>query len=217
MSVRTTAVCLVAAPIAGLVGTLAMPDLDGTPTEQLEALAAGGSMFLIANAALLLCFVLFALGLSGLAHASDGRRGAWWRVLATSAVTAAVGWILHAAVVGYGMSRLSMAAAGVLDSSAPVVETLYDGSAFLMLLLPMLATTVVGTIGLSIGLWRTGLAPWWGALLVVLGLAADFVAPDGISGIAMFALMAVGLFTCAVRLIARRPAVSEQPEQAVTV
>ena len=30
-------------------------------------------------------------------------------------------------------------------------------------------------------------------------------------------LMAVGLFTCAVRLIARRPAVSEQPEQAVTV
>ncbi|MEV5553385.1 hypothetical protein AB0L44_06980 [Nonomuraea wenchangensis] len=58
---------------------------------------------------------------------------------------------------------------------------------------------------LAVALWRTRLAPWWAAVTLVVALAADFTAPDAMSGIMMFALMGVALAPLAARLFALEP------------
>jgi hypothetical protein len=83
-----------------------------------------------------------------------------------------------------------------------IAEAMFTAPTFVVLIVPVLLATVVGTVALAVALWRTQLAPRWAAVTLVVALAADFVAPDAVSGIAMFALMGVALAPLSARLLA---------------
>jgi hypothetical protein len=198
MSRRSTAVALITAAIAGLAGTILLP-ASADAAAQLALIEAQPAAWMGANALLLISFLCFAgglFGLTGLFRAQGSRLG----VVAT--VLAAIGWALHIGPVAYVMAQYPLAHQADQAGAAEIAEAMFTAPSFVVLILPVLLATVVGTIALAVALWRTRLAPRWAAVTLVVALAADFAAPDAVSGIIMFALMGVALAPLFARLLA---------------
>ncbi|MEV4835877.1 hypothetical protein AB0K05_15205 [Nonomuraea sp. NPDC049486] len=196
MSRRSTAVALLTAAVAGLAGTILLPS-SADAAAQLALIEARPALWMGANVLLVVSFLCFAgalLGLTGLFRARGSRLGV------TGAVLAALGWALHIGPVAYVMAQYPLAHHTDRAGAAEIAGAMFAAPPFAVLIVPVLLTTVVGTLTLAVAFWRTRLAPRWAAATLVVALAADFAAPDAVSGIMMFALMGVALAPLAARL-----------------
>ena len=205
MSHRAGAIALIAAPIVGLAATLTLPALPADGAARLSVIEAESTRFLAANLLLLASFTLFVLAVLAL-RARLAERGSRWG--AAAALAAAVGWVMHNAIVGMVMAQLPMAQAEDAAGAGALSEALFEGIGFTAVLLPMLVLTEIGTILLVIALWRAGLAPLWASVVVILALVSEFVAPAPFDGIALYALLTLGFGAIALRQL-------KQPQAAV--
>lgn len=193
---RTTALVLATGAVVGLAGVLVLPRLPGGTAEQLHTIADHGTIFLAGSA---LTFVSAALLMLGFARLTGEFRAGGARIGATFAMVAALGWFLHTALIAVNAVTYQLAQQPDPAAMAALADSLYAGPVFLTILLPMLVSTVVGMIGATIALWRSGRAPVWVLPLVVLALVSDFVAPEQVSGVPMFALLAIAFGVLALR------------------
>lgn len=198
MSRRSTAVALLAAPIAGLAGTILLP-VSAETGAQLALIDEQPGRWIGANVLLVISFLCFAGGLLGLAGLFRTERS---RLGVVAAGLAALGWALHVGPIAYVMAQYPLASHPDRAAAVEIAEAMFTAPSFVVLILPVLLATVAGTIALAVAFWRTGLAPRWAALTLIAALMADFVAPDAVSGIVMFALMAVALAPLSARLLA---------------
>lgn len=191
---RPILLTLPAAPLLGLLGVLLLPAQPAQPADPAGALAAiagNAGIWLGANAALVAGQILLVVAmavLGGLLHARASRLGA------VGAALLAFSSVLHVGVLGFGLARLPIAGS-TSPAAVPIAESLYSGIAFAVLIVPTLVTALVGVALLAAAVWRTRIAPRWVPVVLVAGVASDFVEP--ISGIGLFALWTVGFGTIA--------------------
>ena len=188
------AVCLIAAPLAGLAAAAVAPARRHDSEEQLETIADNTGRFGLAVLLTLASLALLVVAVIALASRLDGRREgpvgaafAFAGIVAASALTG-IHW------VDYHLAQLTARAVGVdLD------ERISSGSAYLLLTLVALGVSV-GLIVLVAGLYRAReLSPLFtgavcaGAVLVPVG----HIALEGGWARALqlvgYALLAVGL------------------------
>jgi len=210
MSRRSTAVALLAAPVTGLAGTILLPASADAAT-QLALIEAQPGRWLGANVLLVISFLCFAgalIGLTSMFRAQGSRLGT-----AATAVTA-LGWALHIGPVAYVMAQYALALHSDHVVAAEIAEAMFAAPSFVVLIVPVLVATVVGTLALAVALWRTRLAPRWAVVTLVVALVVDFAGPDGVSGIMMFALMSAALAPLSARLVRET---STEPRVAASV
>lgn len=178
---------LVVGAALGLAGVLVLPaQPEGG---QLASIAAAPDRFLAGSALNFLAATLIGAGLLilGQRAAGQGRR-----VAAAFAGVAGVGWLLHTVVIAINAASYELALESDRTVATRLLESLYEGPVFLGALVPMLVLTLVGMVGAPMALWRAGHAPLWSTVAVVLAIFSDFVGPEELSGVPMFALLVIG-------------------------
>lgn len=175
--------------VIGLAGVLILTTLPSADDGTLAAIAAASTSFLLGNALTFVGTALIGAGLLVIGHhcARHGHRAS-----AAFARIAGVGWLLHTALIAHNAVSYELALLPDRAAATDLETQIYAGPVFLGVLLPMLALSVVGTIGAGIALWRTGHAPIWAAASLVLAMISDFVAPEEVSGVPMFVLLLAG-------------------------
>lgn len=103
------------------------------------------------------------------------------RAAAALSAVAGAGWLLHTALIAHNAVSYELALLPDRAAAAALADRIYAGPVFLAILLPMLALSVVGTIGAAVALWRAGHARSWAAACLALAILSDFVAPERVS------------------------------------
>jgi hypothetical protein len=173
----------------GLAGVLILTTLPSADDGTLAAIAAASTSFLLGNALTFLGSALIGAGLLVIGHHCT-RHG--HRASAALSRIAGVGWLLHTALIAHNAVSYELALLPDRTAATDLETQIFAGPVFLGLLLPMLALSVVGTIGTGIALWRAGHAPIWAAACLVLAMISDFVAPEAVSGVPTFVLLLAG-------------------------
>lgn len=174
--------------VTGLAGVLTLASM-GVGADELSSIAASSGRFLAGNLLTFIGTALIGAGLLAVGHACAGHGH---RVASALSRVAGVGWLLHTALIAHNAVSYELALLPDRAAAAALEERIYAGPVFLGLLLPMLALSVIGTIGAGIALWRAGHAPAWAAACLALAIVSDFVAPERFSGVPMFVLLVVG-------------------------
>jgi hypothetical protein len=177
---RTSAgLSLIAAPLAGLIGGLIFPPLPRDTAGTLANISEHSGRFLVANFLFLVAFALMVSAVLGIMHLLRNR------VVALGHIGGGLfllGSFLHAAVIGYALVQLPIAASGGdTGQIVALTEGTYASTAFLLLLAMMLIPSVLGSLILAIAVWRARVAPLWVAVVIVVGVATDFVVPDNLN------------------------------------
>ncbi|HEX5596497.1 MAG TPA: hypothetical protein VFX61_10855 [Micromonosporaceae bacterium] len=195
-STSRPAICLTAGAALGLAGVVLMPRLVGSQIENLEVIAAHSGRFLAASALTFVSAILLAVGfaLVGGEMARGGHRRA-----SVLLILGSVGWLLHTAVIAVNAVMSELASSTARAEMAELADQIFEGPVFVGLLIPMMLATVIGMIGTGIVLWRTGRAPIWVGAVIAIALFLDFVTPEQLSGIPMFALLTVAFGALAAR------------------
>lgn len=197
MNTRWAVGALVAAPLVGLGAVLLGPDLGATGAQRLAAVDGQGGRFLWGNVLLIGSFLLILPGLALLGRALRARGSRWGGAMA---LASCAGWALHIGIIGFVLAQLPLAAAATPDAAA-LADALFDSPAFMVLLLPMLAATMLGMPLLFVAAWRAGLAPLASVLLLVAALAVDLAElPAPYGGAIFHGLLATSLVPVARRL-----------------
>lgn len=175
--------------VIGLAGVVILTTLPSADDSALAAIAAASTSFLLGNALTFGGTALLGAGLLVIGHhcARHGHRAS-----AAFSRIAGVGWLLHTALIAHNAVSYELALLPDRAAATDLETQIYAGPVFLGLLVPMLALSVVGTIGTGITLWRAGHAPIWAAASLVLAMISDFVAPEAVSGVPTFALLVAG-------------------------
>ena len=85
--------------------------------------------------------------------------------------------VLHVGVLAYALAQLPLAEAGATSAA----DEMFGSGAFVALVVPTLATIYLGMVLTAVGVWRTGAAPRWVPVALVVAPALEFVAyPAGI-------------------------------------
>lgn len=140
--------------------------------------------WLTANLALILGQLLLVVAMVVLGAAFRARES---RIGVAGAGLLGVSSALHVGVLGFGLARLPIAGSGS-PAAVPILEALYSGAAFALLIVPTLVTALVGVVLVAVAVWRTRLAPRWVPFVLVAAVAADFVEPTGIGLFALWTL-----------------------------
>jgi hypothetical protein len=184
-----------AGPLAGLLGVTLLPKFpNDDAAASLTGIAAQPNRWLIANLLLLASFLLI---IPALLTLTEHLRIRAPRLGPIAGWVSVVGFALHLGLVGFVMAQLPLARSGAQGAEA-VAEQMFSSPAFIALLVPMLLTTTVGLVLLTVAVWRTAIAPRWAALTLTAGIVWDFAAPEEItgvqiSGVGIFVFLAIGL------------------------
>jgi hypothetical protein len=190
---------LLIAPLLGLAGLFLLPAMPTDPAGQLIVIAENPGRWLVANLVLIasqLLLVPAMLLLARLLQSSRSRAGTLGAVLMVASA------VLHVGVLGYVTAQLPMAEA----AATAAVDRMF-GTAFTALIVPTLATAYLGIILVSIGIWRTRLAPRWVPVALLVGTIMDLIEPIGAYG--MFTLWALGFGAIVWRARRQRPHTGE--------
>lgn len=188
---RTLAgLCLIAAPLVGLIGALLTPRVTGGLGEELAVISQHSERWLISTFLTLLSFFLLIPAVLGMAHLLRDRAVALGHV---GAGLVLLGVYFHAAVIGYSLVEVPLTASGIERArTIAFTERMYEDAAFTMVLLPFLSF-YLGSIILAVALWRAQVAPLWVVVAIVLALLAEFFGPEALSPALMFVLLLIGL------------------------
>ena len=170
---RRTAVglCLIAGPIAALIGGLVAP-WEGTDEKAawLQVLAENPVRGQISAVLLYLGYLLVAVSVFGMIHLLRSRAVVLGHVAGALAV---LGWVTMPGLLITDFYDLSLAESLGPERGATIVDRVdeYAGSAVMGV--PVLLS-MVGLLLLAVALWRAGAAPAWVPLVLLVGNAAGF-------------------------------------------
>jgi hypothetical protein len=177
---RTVAgLCLIAAPLAGLIGGLIFPPLPNDTAGTLAGISEHSGRFLMANFLFLVAFALMVPAVLGIMHLLRNRAVALGHI---GGALVLLGNFFHAAVIGFALVQLPIAESG--GDRAQIValtEGTYASTAFLLLLAMLLIPSVLGSLILAVAVWRARVAPLWVAVVIVVGVATDFIVPESLN------------------------------------
>jgi hypothetical protein len=190
ISRRTLAgLCLIAAPLVGLIGALLTPRFTGGFGDELAAISEYPERWLISTFLTLLSFFLLIPAVLGIVHLLRERAVVLGHI---GAGLVLLGLYFHAAVIGYSLVEVPLTASGIERArTIAFTEQMYNNAAFTMVLLPFLSF-YLGSIILAVALWRARVAPLWIAFVIVLALLTEFFGPEALSPALMFLLLLVG-------------------------
>lgn len=170
---RRTAVglCLIAGPLAALIGGLVAPwEGTGDAAVWLQVLAENPVRGQISAVLLYLGYLLVAVGIFGMIHLLRRRAVALGHVAGALAIW---GWVTMPGLLITDFYDLSLAEALGPREGAAIAERGQDYAGAAIMGVPVLLG-VVGLLLLSVALWRSGFAPAWVPLVLLVGNAAGF-------------------------------------------
>lgn len=183
-------ICLISAPLVGLISAFITPHFTGGMGEELVAISEHTGRWLVGEALNLISFFLFMLAVLGIVHLLRHRGVVLGHV---GGGLALLGAFFHGAIIGYALVEVPLVESG--GARARMVEFangMYESAAFMMILFPFLSF-FVGWILLAIALWRARVAPLWVTATLVVAPLSEFVGPEAVSPEFMFALFLIGL------------------------
>jgi len=179
--------CLIAAPLVGLVGGLILPPTPADTGGTLAVISENSGSWLMANLLFILVFTLFVPALLGLMHLLRGRSVVLGYI---GGGLALLGNLFHVAVVGFALVQIP-AAESSGTRSTELVDQMFANTAFVVLLLMFLVPFCLGLIILMVTLWRARVVPLWVTVCVVAGVVVDFFV-ENLSPDLFFILLLVG-------------------------
>lgn len=163
--------CLIAGPLAALIGGLVAP-WEGTDerTAWLRVLAENPLRGQISAVLLYLGYLLVAVGIFGMIHLLRSRAVVLGHVAGALAIW---GWVTMPGLLITDFYDLSLAESLGPERGATIVDRVdeYVGSAVMGV--PVLLG-MIGLLLLAVALWRAGAAPAWVPLVLLVGNAAGF-------------------------------------------
>lgn len=206
---RLGAICLIAAPIIGLVASLLTPQFTGDLAAERAAIAAHPTQWMVSTFLELIGLFLLIPGVVTLTQLLRNRAVILGHIGAGLVVIAVY---FHAAVVGFALVEVPMVAHGGAELMA-FADTMYDHPAFIMILLPFLGFFLGWTL-LAVALWRARVAPLWVAAVTIAGAASELFGPESLSPELMFVLFAVAFGYLGLKLLRMPGTPSERTTEA---
>lgn len=187
---RTAAgLCLIAAPLVGLVSALITPRFTGSMEEELAAISEHTGRWLVGEALNLISFFLFMLATLGILHLLRHRSVVLGHV---GGGLVLLGAFFHGAIIGFALVEVPLVeSGGDRDQMIAFANQMYEGTAFAMILFPFLSF-FLGWIVLAVDVWRAGIAPLWVAAVIMAAALSELVGPEALSPELMFSLFLVG-------------------------
>lgn len=182
--------CLIAAPLVGLVSALMIPQFTGGMGAELAAISEHPGRWLISGFLNLISFFLFMLAVLGIAHLLRHRSVVLGHV---GGGLVLLGAFFHGAIIGYALVEVPLVeSGGARDQMVEFANGMYESTAFMMILFPFLSF-FLGWILLAIALWRAQVAPLRVAATLGVAPLSEFFGPEMVSPELMFALFLIGL------------------------
>ena len=182
--------CLIAAPLVGLMSALITPRFTGGMGEELAAISEHTGRWLVGEALNLISFFLFMLAALGTLHLLRHRSVVLGHV---GGGLVLLGAFFHGAIIGFALVEvLLVESGGARDRMVEFANDMYESIAFTMILFTFLSF-FVGWIFLTIALWRARVAPLWVAAALGVAPLSEFFGPEAFSPELMFTLFLVGL------------------------
>ena len=175
--------CLIAFPLLGLASAVIAPKFGGDIAAEVAYIAEHEAQWSTGMLLMLLSFFLAIPAVSALAGLIRGR---WLLPGHIGAGLAMLGAYFHGAILGFALVEVPLATSEI--ERAQVVSFVAQSGehpTFVMLLLPF-AGFYLGSVILTLALWRARVMPWWAGVLILVGLAAQFVGPLAISNYVFF-------------------------------
>jgi hypothetical protein len=188
---RTLAgLCLIAAPLVGLIGAFVGTQYPGSLREELAAISENPGGWMISNLLILISFFLLIPAVLGIVHLLSDHSVTLGHI---GGALGLLGLYFHAAVIGYSLVEVPLTASEIERTRiiAFTEQTYYDHTAFTMILLPFIGF-YLGSIILAIALWRARVVPLWVAVVIVAALVSEFIGPEAWSPQLMFVLLLIG-------------------------
>ncbi len=182
--------CLIAAPLVGLVGALLLPQNSGGLGDELAIISAHTGRWLVGNFLVLLSFLLLIPAVFGLLHLLRHRSVTLGHIGTTLVL---LGLFFHGTIMGFALVEVPLVESGFERAEmVAFAERMYKGPAFLMILIPFIGF-YLGMLILAVALWRAKVAPIWVSVLIVVGLLSEFVGTDAVSPELLYVLLLVSL------------------------
>ena len=195
------AALLVAAPLVELVEGLLSPLTDGSTADDLHAIAAHRSVFVVSVLAGIVATVLYVPAFVGLARAS------WQRSRVLSAVGGSIAVLSMLGFMGVRMLQAVELEAVNQHLPAGQAARLVDGAgtnALGSVITGMfLGGSVLGLVCLGIAAWRARLAPIAAAVLLIAFPFVDLLAPGHLGTVVSHAVLLIGLAWIGLSLLRR--------------
>jgi len=195
------AALLVAAPLVELVEGLLSPLTDGSTADDLQAIAAHRSVFVVSVLAGIVATVLYVPAFLGLARAS------WERSRVLSAMGGSIAVLSMLGFMGVRMLQAFELETVDQHLSTSQAARLVDGAgtnALGSVITGMfLGGSVLGLLALGIAVWRARLAPVAAAVLLIAFPFVDLLAAGHVGTIASHALLLIGLGWTGLALLRR--------------
>ena len=199
-SFRRTALglCMIAAPLVGLMSALIIPRFTGGMEEELAAISEHTGRWLVGEALNLITFFLYMLAALGTLHLLRHRSVVLGHL---GGGLVLLGAFFHGAIIGFALVEVPLVeSGGARDRMVEFANGMYESTAFTMILFPFLSF-FVGWILLAIALWRARVAPLWVAVTLGVAPLSEFFGPEAVSPELMFALFLIGLGYLGLRVL----------------
>ena len=182
--------CLISAPLAGLVSAFITPRFTGGMGEELAAIAEHTGRWLAGEFLSVITFFLFMLAVLGILHLLRHRGVVLGHV---GGGLVLLGAFFHGAIIGFALVEVPLVeSGGAQDRAVELANGMYESAAFTMILFPFLSF-FVGWVLLAIALWWAQIAPFWVAATLGVAPLAEFFGPDLVSPELMFAFFLIAL------------------------
>jgi hypothetical protein len=177
--------CLIAAPLVGLVSALVTPRFNGGMRAELTAISEHTGRWLIGEFLNPITFFLFMLAALGIVRLLGHRS----RVLGhAGGGLVMLGAYFHDAIIGFALVEVPLVeSGGARDRMIGFANQMYESTAFTMILFPFLSF-FLGWLLLGVAVWRARVAPIWVAATLGVAPLSEFFGPEALSPEFMFAL-----------------------------
>lgn len=201
-------VALIAAPLLFLAGDLISPAWSDETAEYVADIAESPSAQNASGLLYTLGFALIVVGVIGVAHCIRGRGV----TLANISVALAV--------IGLGMFP-ALSASAIIDVVAigavgeeglvALIDASEDSKTFIVLLLAILVPSLIALLLIGIAVGRSGLAPWWVTVVLILAALLLVAGSSQVLAVAASALQLVGFGFLGFRILGLSDETWERP------
>ena len=185
------------APACGLAWSLTQAPFNGY---------AGEFAFIRENMALWITSTVFGILMSytfipavlALVHLAQQRSAA---IAYLGGSLACVGAAFHGSLLGFQLTEAPLVASGLSnDQLVTIAERLYGHTAFTVILMPVIGF-YVGLVLLALAMWRSRVVKFWVPLLIIAGIAIEFLGPPAYKARIMFVFFLVAFGWIGVKVL----------------
>ncbi len=167
--------CLIAAPLVGLIGALVLPKFGDNIPAELTWVSQHPGHWLLGTYLTLVSFVLLVPATLGLLHLLRERAVVLGHL---GGGLFLLGNFFHLVIVGFALTEIPLAVSGMPQSQLlTMMDQMFGHPAFLLLLPPFFGFHL-GLLMLAVAVWRAKMTPLWMALLILAAPLMIFIAPD---------------------------------------